>query len=129
MKGGTNKYMFRYAQIDDNGYVVSDSYLSGKVEADNMIPLDDNFDLTNKRFVNGKWKEYIPEPAEVETGISGDEIQAQILLNQADIIAKQREQDEVLAEMLLQQTVKQQEQDEVLAALLLNQMKGGEGDV
>lgn len=64
-----------------------------------------------------------------ERDISGEEIQAQILLNQADIIAKQQEQDEVLAEMLLQQTVKQQEQDEVLAAILLNQMKGGEGNV
>ncbi len=50
------------------------------------------------------------EPAEVEQEISGEEIQAQILLNQADIIAKQQEQEEVLAEMLLQQTVKQQEQ-------------------
>lgn len=47
----------------------------------------------------------------VEPEISGEEIQAQILLNQADIIAKQ------------------QEQDEVLAAILLNQVKGGEVDV
>lgn len=70
-----------------------------------------------------------PEPAEVDKEISGEEIQAQILLNQADIIAKQQEQDEVLAEMLLQQTVKQQEHDKVLAAILLNQMKGGEGNV
>lgn len=70
-----------------------------------------------------------PGCVEVEPEISGEEIQAQILLNQADIIAKQQEQDEVLAEMLLQQTVKQQEQDEVLAAILLNQMKGGEGNV
>lgn len=69
------------------------------------------------------------EAAEPELEISGEEIQAQILLNQADIIAKQKEQDEVLAEMLLQQTVKQQEHEEVLAAILLNQMKGGEGNV
>ena len=65
----------------------------------------------------------LPEPDEQ------DVVQAQILLNQADIIAKQQEQDEVLAEMLLQQSVKQQEQDEVLAAILLNQMGGGEADV
>lgn len=65
----------------------------------------------------------------VEQEISSEEIQAQILLNQADIIAKQQEQDEVLAEMLLQQTVRQQEYEEVLAAILLNQMKGGEGNV
>ena len=65
----------------------------------------------------------LPEPDEQ------DVVQAQILLNQADIIAKQQEQDEVLAEMLLQQSVKQQEHDEVLAAILLNQMGGGEADV
>ena len=127
MQGGSTLY--RYAQINDDGFVVSDSYLSGEVKAENMIPLDDNFDLVNKRFVNGNWEEYIPELAEVEQEISSEEIQAQILLNQAQIAAKQQEQNEVLAEMLLQQTVKQQEQDEVLAAILLNQMKGGEGNV
>jgi len=118
----------RYAQINEDGFVISDSSLSGKVEADNMIPLDDGFDLANKRYVNGKWEEYIPEPIEPEPD-EQDVVQAQILLNQADIIAKQQEQDEVLAEMLLQQSVKQQEQDEVLAAILLNQMGGGEADV
>lgn len=119
----------RYAQINKDGFVVSDSNLSGEVEADNMIPLDDDgFDLANKRYVNGKWEEYTPEPAEPEPD-EQDVVQAQILLNQADIIAKQQEQDEVLAEMLLQQSVKQQEQDEVLAAILLNQMGGGEADV
>lgn len=51
------------------------------------------------------------EPTEAEQEISGEEIQAQILLNQADIIAKQ------------------QEQDEVLAAILLNQIEGGETGV
>lgn len=101
----------RYAQIDEEGIVVSDSHLSGKVEADNMIPLDDNFDLTNKRYVSGKWEEYIPELTESEPEITGEEIQAQIILNQAGIAAKQAEQDEVLA------------------AILLNQMKGGEGNV
>ena len=38
-----------------------------------------------------------PEPSETEI------IQAEILLNQAEIIAKQKEQDEVLAELLLGQ--------------------------
>jgi len=47
------------------------------------------------------------ESETAEADISGEEIQAQILLNQAEIAAKQAEQDEVLA------------------AILLNQMKGG----
>ena len=103
--------MYRYAQINDDGFVVSDSHLSGEVKAENMIPLDDNFDLENKRFVNGNWEEYIPELAEVEQEISSEEIQAQILLTQAEISAKQAEQDEVLAE------------------ILLNQIEGGAGNV
>lgn len=58
--------MFRYAQIDENGCVVSDSHLSGVVEAENMIPLAPDFDLTNKRW-NGKgWEEYKPEPEPVQ---------------------------------------------------------------
>ena len=58
--------MFRYAQIDENGYVMSDSYLSGEVKADNMIIISDDFDLTNKKYINGKWVEYTPEPIEPE---------------------------------------------------------------
>ena len=54
--------MYRYAQIDENGYVVSDSYLSGEVEADNMIPILEDFELSNKRYIDGEWKEYTPEP-------------------------------------------------------------------
>ena len=54
--------MYRYAQINSDGYLVSDSYLSNEVKADNMIPISEDFDLTNKRYINGKWEEYTPEP-------------------------------------------------------------------
>lgn len=53
--------MPRYAQINENGYVVSDSHLSGVVEAENMIPLASDFDLTNKRWNGTGWEEYEPE--------------------------------------------------------------------
>ena len=55
--------MFRYAQVDEKGYVVSDSHLSGVVEAENMIRLALDFDLTNKRWNGTGWEEYEPEPA------------------------------------------------------------------
>lgn len=98
------KKMIRYAQIDlDTGMVVSDSYLSGEVEAENMIQIEEGFDLTNKKYENGKWVEYIPKVPEVEETISNEEIQAEILLNQAEIISKQNEHDEILAELLLGQ--------------------------
>lgn len=55
--------MFRYAQIDiKTGKVVSDSYLSNKVNAEHMIPITENFDLTNKKYINGEWTDYEPEP-------------------------------------------------------------------
>lgn len=95
--------MFRYAQIDENGYVISDSWLSGEVIANYMIPISEDFDLTNKKYVNKQWIEYIqilePEPTEEEL------FMAETLLNQAQIIATQEEQDKVLAEILLNQNM------------------------
>lgn len=58
--------MPRYAQINENGYVVSDSYLSGVVEAENMIPLAPDFDLTNKRWNGAGWEEYESEQEPVQ---------------------------------------------------------------
>lgn len=102
--------MIRYAQIDiKTGLVISDSYLSGEVEAENMIQIEESFDLTNKRYIDGNWIEYVPESNETEnnnneTEISDAElIQAEMLLNQESIIAKQKEHDEILAELLLGQ--------------------------
>ena len=54
--------MFRYAQINENGTIDADSYLSGVVEAENMIPLAPDFDLTNKRWNGTGWEAYEPEP-------------------------------------------------------------------
>lgn len=54
--------MFRYAQIDEKGFVISDSYLSGEVKAEDMIAIAEGFDITNKKYVDGKWVEYTPEP-------------------------------------------------------------------
>lgn len=60
--------MYHYIQIDENGYVVSDSWLSGEVVADNMILVSEDFDSTNKKYENGKWVEYVPEtPAHAPT--------------------------------------------------------------
>lgn len=102
--------MIRYAQIDiKTGMVISDSYLSGEVEAENMIQIEESFDLTNKRYIDGNWIEYVPESNETEnnnneTEISDAElIQAEMLLNQERIITKQNEHDEILAELLLGQ--------------------------
>jgi len=55
--------MPRYAQINAEGYVVSDSHLFDTVERENMIPLEEDFDLTNKRWNGMEWEEYESAPA------------------------------------------------------------------
>jgi hypothetical protein len=59
--------MPRYAQIDTKtGCVVSDSFLFENVSAENMIAVDENFEIGNKRYVNGRWEEYEPDISEEE---------------------------------------------------------------
>ncbi len=57
----------RYAQIDKNGICFADSYLSGEVNANDMIPLDENvISPLGKKYCNGEWQEVeqlqLPEP-------------------------------------------------------------------
>ena len=81
--------MYRYAQIDENGYIVSDSHLSGEVTADNMIPVSDDFDLSNKRYVDGEWQTYEPsyveEISETEQAIFETEINTEYLVALAEL--------------------------------------------
>ena len=57
--------MYRYAIIDGNGYIVGISYLSGEVLKENMIPIEVDFDTTNKKWNGSAWENYVPpEPAE-----------------------------------------------------------------
>ena len=93
-----------YAELDENNICCAVSNLSGEVIADTMIPLEVyDISLLGMKYVGGVWeevpKEPTPEPEPTETEL----INAELLLNQIDIIAKQNEQDEVLAEILLNQ--------------------------
>lgn len=56
--------MPRYIQINEEGYIVSDSQLSGEVDNPLMIPVDSDFQCGNIKydFETGEWVEYIPEP-------------------------------------------------------------------
>lgn len=53
--------MYKYAIINENGIVVGISYLSGEIDKDNMILLEEDFDTTGKKYENGEWIEYIEE--------------------------------------------------------------------
>lgn len=54
--------MYRYIQIDANGFPVSDSRLSREIYRENMVNVGEDFDVTNKQYVNDTWIEYTPEP-------------------------------------------------------------------
>lgn len=48
----------RYAQINESGICIADSFLSGEVIAENMIPLtDEEPSPLTKKYVNGVWEE------------------------------------------------------------------------
>ena len=67
--------IYHYAQIDiENGYCVSDSWLSGEVDAPHMITIADDFEPLGMMYVGGEWlpqpePEPIPEETETESGV------------------------------------------------------------
>lgn len=95
--------MNRYIQVDNDGYIISDSHLSKKVENKNMISVEGDFNSANKKynFNTKEFEAYEHETITVEEISEDDEINAEILLNQATIISKQAEMNETLAEILL----------------------------
>lgn len=92
-----------YAQLNEENICIGISQLSGKVAAENMIELA-SYDtgILGKKYVDGKWED-VEHPEEEAEPTEQEIIQAEMLLNQAGIIAKQNEHDEVLAELLLGQ--------------------------
>ena len=55
------------AQIDENGYIVGISHLSGEVPDPNLIQIEEDFDPTNKKWNGTSWESYTPpEPPEPE---------------------------------------------------------------
>ena len=75
-----NKFVsYHYIQVNADGVVVCDSWLSGEVVADNMIPVDGDFDPTHKKYDFGSktWVEYIPEVVE-QPPTQVDNIEAQV---------------------------------------------------
>lgn len=112
-----NKKRYFYAEINENNICYSLLDTPTTIEAENMIEVESyDMSLIGKKYTDGNWIEYVSESNETEnsknetenskneTEISDAElIQAEMLLNQESIIAKQNEQDEILAELLLGQ--------------------------
>lgn len=54
-----------YATVDENGYIVGISHLSGKVTEENVIQIEEDFDPNGKRWNGTTWESYTPpEPPE-----------------------------------------------------------------
>ena len=53
---------YHYIQINEDGIPIGNSWLSGKVEMDNMILVDDNTDWYGKKYEDGEWIDYEPVP-------------------------------------------------------------------
>lgn len=74
-----------YAQIDENGYIVGISDLSGEVLSPNLIQIDVDFDPTNKKWNGTSWESYTPpEPPEPEP-TQLDRMEAQLTKSQDEI--------------------------------------------
>lgn len=77
--------MYHYAQIDENGYIVGISHLSGPVVQPDMIQIDMYFNPTNKKWNGTSWESYTPpEPPEPEP-TQLDIIEAEVKKKNADI--------------------------------------------
>lgn len=86
-----------YAQIDENGYIVGISHLSGEVPDPNLIQIDEDFDPTNKKWNGASWESYTPpEPPEPEP-TQLDRMEAQLMKSQDEV--RQEGADMVMEEM------------------------------
>ncbi|MCI1930872.1 MAG: flagellar basal-body rod protein [Clostridia bacterium] len=92
-----------YAQINDENICTCVSQLSGEIDNKSLIQIDSyDTSLLGKKYENNTWEE--TESKEETDDVSDNELfQAEALLNQQNIIIKQNEHDEVLAQILLDQ--------------------------
>lgn len=87
-----------YAQIDENGYIVGISHLSGEMSEPNLIQIDEDFDPTNKKWNGESWEIYTPpEPSELEP-TQLDRMEAQLMKSQDEI--RQEGADMVMDELV-----------------------------
>lgn len=90
--------MCHYAQIDENGYIVGISHLSGKVSEPNLIQVDEGFDPNNKKWNGESWEIYTPpEPPEPEP-TQLDRVETQLMKSQDEV--RQEGADIVMEELM-----------------------------
>ena len=87
-----------YAQINENGYIVGISHLSGEMSEPNLIQIDEDFDPTNKKWNGESWESYTPpEPPEPEPTMD-EKIYEAVIKSQDEV--RQEGADMVMEELL-----------------------------
>lgn len=90
--------MYHYAQIDENGYIVGISHLSGEMSEPNLIQIDEDFEPTNKKWNGASWESYTPtEPPEPEP-TQLDRMEAQLNKSQDEL--RQEGADMMMSELV-----------------------------
>lgn len=90
--------MYHYAQIDENGYIVGISHLSGEMSEPNLIQIDEDFEPTNKKWNGTSWESYTPpEPPEPEP-TQLDRMEAQLNKSQDEL--RQEGADMMMSELV-----------------------------
>ena len=90
--------MYNYAQIDENGYIVGISHLSGEVPDPNLIQIDEDFDPNNKRWNGESWESYTPPELPEPEPTQLDRMEAQLMKSQDEI--RQEGADSVMEELV-----------------------------
>ena len=90
--------MYNYAQIDENGYIVGISHLSGEVPDPNLIQIDEDFDPTNKKWNGASWESYTPPEAPEPEPTMEEKIYEAVIKSQDEI--RQEGADMVMEELV-----------------------------
>lgn len=93
--------MFIYAQLNEENICIGISQLSGEMNASNMVLLEEyDASIVGKKYEYGKWLE-IPIIEVIEMPTEAEIIQAEMLLNQMQLIEQMNAIEMANAEILL----------------------------
>ena len=104
-----------YAQIDENGYIVGISHLSGEVVRENLIQIEEDFDPTNKKWNGTSWESYTPpdppepEPTQLDRMEEFVPQEPELTMEEKIYAAVNKSQDEIRqegADMVMEELVK-----------------------
>lgn len=69
--------MYRYVRVDIDGLPIEDFWYSEEVHETDKIPIPLDFNLTNKKYVDGEWVDINPVP-EWEQNLIDEQEEAQL---------------------------------------------------